>query len=105
MTDYTEREVRAEIAGMQCAIDNAGFGQEGLATFASYTIGNIGKWKCMLTQLADMLAEREKAEPVYQRRHVDSHTWVDCSPEEYKIWHENNRRILYTHPAAQESGR
>lgn len=88
MTNYTERGVRDFIEQMDAS--------------ASWLTLREREY---MAKLADMLAEREKAVPVYQRRHADSHTWVDCSPEEYKIWHENNRRILYTHPAAQESGR
>lgn len=57
-----ERELRAHVAGMQCAIDNCGLSPKEWDTSARYAMDNIGEWKRMLSEYADSLSRA--AEPV-----------------------------------------
>jgi hypothetical protein len=89
MTKYTEQEVQKERDHL---LLDCGF------VHSSPVIK-------MLTQLADMLAEREKAEPVAWRTRgacMAETVYTEWMPDEPNVaaWEP-----LYTHPAAQESGR
>ena len=107
MEQFTASEVRDEIAGMQCAIDNAGFGSEGRAAFASYAMDNIGKWKRMLRAFADLLEAREKAVPVAYALFTEKGLLRMWAREWFADVHGApvNLTPLYTHPAPSDAER
>lgn len=86
MTDYTEQEVRK------------------MARFAHVDGLPETVTEKMLTQFADMLAEREKAAPVAYRAEwngdvSDEGAYVYCDADDRDFDHQ--WEPLYTHPAAQ----
>jgi hypothetical protein len=89
-----ERELRAHVAGMQCAIDNCGINKKEWNEATKYAMDNIGEWKRLLSEYADYLSRA--AEPVAEVK--DS----DALYDGFIAWRVQNPppvgTKLYTHP-------